>query len=477
MIKFSSLYYLNKIFYFSINGNIDFYHKTIFCQDSFCKLKMRIITVWLVIFFSFYSCLPVFAQENNSPVSGKELFMAGLYQQALEKLNQEFRNDPASAEINFYLGRAAFELGDYESALMAYERILINEPDNTRVQLETARCHMELQSYGEAREIFKKALAVNPPPAVQRNIKMLLSIIAAREKKHSFSGLLSVGLAYDDNVRVSPANRLISTIIGDVLLEGSGAEKESDAIYTTTLALNHTYALPDRRFSWITSGTIYNGFYQDEHDLDLNFFGLTTGLAWQGKKMIWKNQMTANHLELGYDRYMEEYGLESVLVIYPIPAVILSLGSRIANRDYFQNSDKDSLNSRFNLLTSITSGKHRLSLDMGLEYENSNEKMYQYDRFVLGMRYDYSLNNKMSGFFSLRNQDSKYQGREAMFAEKRHDDITYCTIGLARTLWSDPESGKNLTLQISHTYTDADSNLDLYCYRKNVTLSTLTYLF
>ena len=266
-------------------------------------------------------------------------------------------------------------------------------------------------------------------------------------------------------------------ILGDIMLSGKGAEKDSDVMYTTTMALNHSYRMPRKNFSWITSGTIYNGYYQDEHDLDINFLGLSSGLAWQGKKMIWKNQMLASHLELGYDRYLNEYGLESGLTLYPTPAVILALNGRIARRDYLQNSDKDSLNTRFDLLTSISSGNHRISLNLGLEYENSDERMYQYDRFVLGMRYDYIFSRRLSGFFSLRNQDSQYQGKEAMFAEKRHDDITYCSLGLARALWVDPAGGRSLSLEISHTYTDADSNIDLYQYRKNVTLSTLTFLF
>lgn len=440
-------------------------------------MKMRPI-IYLIILSSFFFSLSASAAENTNIVNGKELFKSGQYRKALAQLNQEFKNDPANPEINFYLGRAAFELGDYEAALMAYERILIMEPDNSRVQLEIARCHMEMQSYGEARRIFNKALAVNPPPPVQKNIKMLLAIIDAAEKNHSFSGLLSVGLSYDDNVRVSPATNLINTIIGDVILSGSGAEEEGDVIYTTTLALNHSYALPHhRQFSWISSGMLYNGFYQDEHDLDINFFGLTTGLAWQGKKMIWKNQVLANHLELGYDRYMEEYGFESALTMYTTPAVILSLGGRVAKRDYFQNSDKDSVNSRLNLLTGITSGRHRVSLDMGLEYENSDERIYKYDRFIIGMRYDYAFNSKMSGFFSLKSENSQYQGREALFIDKRQDDTTYCSIGLARTLWMDAASGNSLTLQITHTYTDADSNIDLYSYRKNVTLAALSFLF
>ncbi len=439
---------------------------------------MRLLTISLTIFFLSCSLLQA-ALQGNTPgfAKGKEFFKTGHYQEALEQLTREFHDDPANPEINFYLGRTAFELKDYEAALMAFERILIVEPGNIRVQLEIARCYLQLQSYGEARRIFEKALAVNPPPAVQKNIKMLLSIIDKAERKHSFSGLISVGLNYDDNVRVSPGTQVIDSIIGDIILTGSGAEEESDAIYTTTMALNHIYNLPARQFSWITSPTIYNAFYQDEHDLDINFFGLSTGLAWQGEEMIWKNQLLASHLDLGYDRYMEEYGLESDLIIFPTPAVILSLTGRISRRDYFQDSDKDSLNTQLSLLTSITSGRHRISLDMGLEYENSDGRVNQYNRFILGARYDYSFSSKLSAYFSLRNHNSKYQGRELMFADKRHDDISYCTIGLARTLWTDSSGGKSLTLQINHTYTDADSNIDLYSYKKNVTYATLTFLF
>lgn len=57
-------------------------------------------------------------------------------------------------------------------------------------------------------------LATNPPPAVRRNIDIYLAEIEESEKRDFYSGQISMGLDWDDNVYVAPANEVLETVIG-----------------------------------------------------------------------------------------------------------------------------------------------------------------------------------------------------------------------------------------------------------------------
>lgn len=178
-----------------------------------------------------------YATAQNATESfkkGKHFFDNDKYQEAYDHLFKAFQEAPGNPNINFYLGRAAFEKGDYEAAVMAFERILIMNPGVARAKLELARSFFNLKSYELARQHFIEVLETKPPDRVQKNIENFLAAIEAAEKRHIFSGFLSTGISWDNNVRVAPSNEKIRTIIGDVALTGSTATPLSDNIYTTT---------------------------------------------------------------------------------------------------------------------------------------------------------------------------------------------------------------------------------------------------
>ena len=154
---------------------------------------------------------------------GKQYFDAGSYKEAYDHFFKAFKMDPGNSDINFFIGRAAFEIGDYEAAVMAYERVLIAQPDVSRVKLEMARCYFHLKSFETAKQYFNQVLETKPPAKVRINIENFLAAIDAAKTRHVFSGVLSTGITWDDNVRVSPANDRISTIIGDITLIGESA--------------------------------------------------------------------------------------------------------------------------------------------------------------------------------------------------------------------------------------------------------------
>ncbi|MCK5232091.1 MAG: tetratricopeptide repeat protein [Desulfobulbaceae bacterium] len=429
------------------------------------------------IFMFFASTIYAGASPETDFSLGRRLFADGQYKEALSHFIKAFRDDPANPEINFYLGRSAFETGDFETAVMAFDRVLIMDPEAVRIKLEIARSYMELGSFQAAGQLFKEVLETDPPANVRSNIEQFLAIIAASQKRHFFSGTLTLTYGYDDNVKVSPIDRLVETVIGDVLLEEDTGTPQSDYVLSNIVMLNHAYRFLDTPYSLVTSVTNYNSFYGKEHGYDVNYFRLSSGFSWKGLTTVWSNSLFLNHLDLGYDRYLGSNGFESRLSLALSRYLSVMFDAKIENRAFFQTQQKDALNIRVGLTPVLSLGPNRFTASFSQEYENADADYYKYDRVSAMIRYDRVLPRDFSIFFSYRFQETNYDGRESLFDRTRGDDTHELSAGISKVLWKSSNGRKKITAQVGHTYTDSDSSIPLYTYRKNVTSTALAYSF
>lgn len=408
---------------------------------------------------------------------GRQYFDAGSFKEAHDHLFEAFKLAPGNPEINFLLGRAAFEMGDYESAVMAYERVLIAQPNLSRVKLEMARCFFHLKSYETAKQYFNEVLETKPPDIVRKNIENFLAAIDAAQTRHVFSGLVSTGITWDDNVRVSPADERISTIIGDVILTGESATPQDDRIYTTTALMNHVYRFENNRMLWKTTGLNYNGFYQFSDDLDQNYFNLITGPEMRLGKYILEVQGVLNQLYLSYDRYLGTCGLTTIASFAPKPSFLVNLGLLGQQKDFYQDEDRDAFNVGATGNAFWIFAPNRIGVGIAGESENADNDLYSYHRYRINLRYDRLFPCGFNAFAGYRYQKTEYDEEEPMFAKKRSDDLNEIIAGISKTLWRSDDSRKILTAFISFTYTDSDSNIDLYTYDKNVVITSLELRF
>ena len=408
---------------------------------------------------------------------GKQYFDAGSYKEAYDHFFKAFKMDPGNSDINFFLGRAAFEIGDYESAVMAYERVLIAQPDVSRVKLEMARCYFHLKSFETAKQYFNEVLETKPPDKVRINIENFLAAIDAAKTRHIFSGLLSTGVTWDDNVRVSPANDKISTIIGDITLIGDSATPQDDRIFTTTVLLDHVYKFENNRARWQTTGLNYNGFYQFADDLDQNYFNLTTGPEMRFGEYIIELQGVLNQLYLSYDRYLGTYGLATIVSYAPKPSILLNLGLVGQQKNFYQYESRDALNFGASSNAFFISAPNRFGIGIAGESENADNDLFSYNRYRINLRYDRIFPFGFNAFAGYRYQNTEYDEEEPMFAKKRSDDLNEIIAGISKTLWRSEDSRRILTAFISYTHTNSDSNIDLYTYEKDVLVTSLELRF
>jgi tetratricopeptide (TPR) repeat protein len=404
---------------------------------------------------------------------GKQLFLSGNYAEARTYFDKAFREDPANPDINFYLGRTAFELGDYETALMAYDRVLIMDPKATRVKLEIARCHLRLGFKEMAKQYFREVLATNPPEPVWKNIEKYLAAIEEGERRHFFTGTLTAGVNWDDNVYQSPVSDII---LGSLQLTGPTATPTSDQIYDTTAVINHVYIFEEQRLSWKTTFTNYNALYENQQDLDVYYFGLSTGPVWKTDKFMWSNSVTAKHIDVEHDRYQESLGFATALTL-PIERMLFNFGGRLEEKNNFTDGFRDATNYLLYFNPVLVVGANRLSANFYKEVEDAEAKVFGYDRIGWTLQYDRQLSEDISAFASIGMQKSDYKGPDPFFLVTRSDTIEDLRAGLAKLLWQSEDARRTLSAQLVYAYLDSESNIEIYTYRKNIITLSLTLGF
>ncbi|OGV72889.1 MAG: hypothetical protein A3K19_15080 [Lentisphaerae bacterium RIFOXYB12_FULL_65_16] len=410
--------------------------------------------------------------------AGKADFEKGAYADALGKLQDAFRLSPGDPGVNFYLGRAAFESGDFESAVMAFERILMNEPDNEAAKFQLACSYYQLGVLDLARGYFQEVLSAGTPVLIetQRSAQTFLDSIDRARRRHFFSGLLSLGAHYDSNVTVAPTSSTIN--LPNLPDQPVTVDDEvEDALLSTTAAVTHRYKFRDSIWSWKSSLLNYNAFYDDMHELDLNYITAATGPGIEIGNLAADLQVFGDYMDKGYDTYMRTGGVR-VSSFYAVNRyVYLAAGSSCAWKTYLQDPKRDAVNANVSAGPILAWGKNRLSLRGEIEAEDATdgpdyeEDEESYLKYSGSAEFERRFTERIGAFARARVQQFNYVARSAVFDQYRRDLLQDYTAGMNLRLTP------ALELELSHTFTHSGSTIELYRYQRNVTSLILSYRF
>ncbi|MDH3393004.1 MAG: tetratricopeptide repeat protein [Desulfobulbaceae bacterium] len=436
---------------------------------------MRCLLTFTILLSIIIPSLVMGQPTHNYFTDGKTQFTAGNYEEAYDLLEKAFLEDPTNLDISFLLGRAAYEKGDYEAALMAYERVLIMTPDANRVKLELARTNLKLGSREMAKHYFREVLATNPPQQVMDNINKLLDAIAAGEKNHFFNGIFTTSYNFDSNANGTPTDSILY-LFGSVPVT-LDQDKKRDQYYGEQAILNHIYRFQDTPYSWKTTATLYGNFYENQNTQDSTVVGISTGPVKQTEKYMWATNLSVASIETAYDRYMGSFGVSSTLTTPVNREMLLTFSGSLQNRKYYQDGDKDAMNLSLSAGATLMKGENRLTITGTREMEMASANFNRYHRMILNTRYDRTLPYDLSAFVGLRFQMTDYSEQIDIFGKPRNDNQIDSSIGISKLLWKASDGKYSLAGQLSHTHTDAESNISLYGYKKDVTSISMTLAF
>lgn len=439
--------------------------------------KLKFLAVVLIALHLFLTQAMAAEALPASYSLGKQYLDQNRFEDAYTELHKAFLLEPGHPDLNFQLGRAAFETGRFEESVMAYERVLMADPEASRVKLELARAYLQLGTKEVAKQYFKEVLATNPPEQVWKNIETFLANIDASEQKHFVNGTFTVGHAWDDNARSAPVSNLISASGFEFQLTGASAAPQSDQINNATLVLSHIYKNEEYPFMWKTAATSYNALYQSLHDLDVNYLGLATGPVFEKDNYVWDVQMLGSTIDVEHDRYQSTFGAASSVAYLFSTSFMGTFSVKAEEKNNYVDPDRDAFNLLFSLGSVLLAGPNRLSLVFSKEKETADNDLYSYDGFGWKLRYDRTLPYDFAVFAGLGFTMNDYDTMHPFFGVTRSDELQELTTGVSRLLWQDTTKNQALIMQLAHTYTNSDSNIDLYTYRKNVTELNLTVSF
>ncbi|WP_238384990.1 porin family protein [Hahella chejuensis] len=407
--------------------------------------------------------LPAFAQDSvkSSSITAtlKSLNATADYEQAYRLGSEQMENMEGDPEFDFYFGMAALQSGHYPEAQFMFERLTALYPDNDRFRLEYARTLFNLQQYGAAREQFLIVLAREPPPAVKDNIARFLAALDEREheRQRRWRGYIGLGGGYDSNINNATDERFV----GLFELPDSAQETESGyAALRTSFAYEHPVSQLNAAKMEFDSQHKHNF---ENSDFDLDSARLSASWKYSRSRRELEAGASYQHVLLDTEDYQrntgafmqwrEQWNAHLLTFFYAGVFIKDSFANPLLN-NYQPLTGLSLLVPRARLL-------HTLSVFAGTENPREQDAAsLAKDFYSLGYRLSYKLSPTLTPYLGYSGFFADYKAENPVFGEVRDDKSSQFNAGGEWKLTHE------LSALAELSYTDNQSNLDLYDYTR-----------
>jgi hypothetical protein len=373
----------------------------------------------------------------------------------------------------------AIEADRLRSARELLRGLLDDYPSLLRARLELARVHYLSAEYEAARREAEQVLA-DPelPPQVQVTVLAFLAQIEAdrqrRRQPGQWGGSLYAGLMYDTNVNFGPSRDIID--IGGIGFRPD--RREEDLALVVSPTLSHLYD-PQRRFSageytgaftWQSQAGAYYRAYADLDEFNLGVLTLRTGPVWTVPRR-WRAGVALQ----GDQVWLDDRRLAWFSTLNPSlgwnldPRTEISLDAVLTRRHY-QESDDRGRRGWYQAVTlaadrSVRDGRLALQAGLGYAWFDASDRRFAYrsPEVFAGAAISAWGNGTVYARAGWRGYD--FRGEEPLFLLSRDEDELRLVLGFEHRWDAGPLQG--WALQGSWLWTDNDSNVALYDYRRS----------
>jgi tetratricopeptide (TPR) repeat protein len=429
------------------------------------------------IIFIIVGCLSiayVFADNNAARLNKAMILLEdGKHQEAYSFLMKHHDENSEDAQEWFLLALSAKQLGKFSEAEKFCERVLAIDSGAQRVKLELADICYQKGDSEKAKQYLLEVKATHPPGKVGANIDKFLAVIDSPKSKnwHIYG---DAGWLYDSNVNSGPDTDTV-LMFGLPFHLSKDAKERSDHAFTARAGFNHVTPLNDN-IAWQGDYAVSTINYSSVNELDSLLFTASTGPAWRiNHKFTLSAPLVGEWVRYGYDDdyYSYSYGLAPQLRYKLSKKIALNLLATVSDKKYNNNSDKDLV--RYSAEPSISwqpDNKSYAKAAVVGGAENSGIDIFSNDLLGAKANYNRQLTERISGSVNASYFDTQYRGKEAAYDDERRDKSFRVGTRLVYNI-----KPINADVILSASYTNVDSNLELYEYDKIQTSVSLALSF
>lgn len=395
-------------------------------------------------------------------------------------------------EMLYREGMYLREKGDFYAAIEAFHSILSAQPNLHRVRLEMAVTYYRMMNYEEAR---RQAESVLQDPKIPESVRLSILAFLAQNKKdeeefyakrHVLEPSVSFGLLYDTNVNAGPTDDIIQ--VGDLTLTLTPDSLElNDWAAFLSAGLVHRYQFPglfqagDKigRFLWISQANAYRKQYFREEDYNLDVLSLSTGPSLLVLQSFRANIAgRVDYLRLG-DSELAWYLSLGPSISWQFANGELTWDGLLLKRDFTRDEDdgRDSAYTATGLYYGhlFNQGKFAIQIGGRLFKENADSRRFSNDgtEILAGANMATWPNGALYANAGMKNID--YDGKEPVFNKTRDEEEYRLEVGITHDFKETVLNGWRLTG--SFEYTDNQSNVSIYDYRRKVTMISMNRTF
>lgn len=363
----------------------------------------------------------------------------------------EEEGDP---EFDFFYGLAAMAAGQPERANFAFERLVVLYPGNDRIRFEYARSLYFVGRHADAERQFRIVLERKPADVAVSDIEPFLTQLATEHELATkrWSGFVAIGTGYDSNINSATGSRRTG------LFELPASAVETDSPYLsarTQAAYQWPYSQRNRAYVQLYSE---HKHHSENSDYDLDVLQLTGAWVHQRGAAQYQSGVQYQHTWLGGEGYQRSSGPFGQWTQLWSGHLSTSLYAGLFDKHSFRLEELNVLQPLFSAQLQLLAGSflHQFSLGGGTENPQADGGRHLAKDFRFAsyqVLWQAAVAQPFVGVSSFR---GRYKDADPAFGERRKDLAYQYSVGVNSLLAED------LSLTLETSYTDNDSNLDLY---------------
>lgn len=394
------------------------------------------------------------------------------------KMSKAFiKKHPEDIHANLILANSAFFLNNHHEAMAGYDRILMIEPDHIYSRIQMAKIFKQAgnKKLLEAELEYLSTLRLSGKQ--KKTIETLSQNSSAKtQPKRNYSGALSVGLFYDNNINADIGAKPFNVPAINLTLQG--AKKEKGLAHFQNLFFHaHATSKTDESLRLQGSFNLYNKDYfkKDYAANDLTFASLKVAPTYQIGGYALALPIRLEALLLDYTTHAKTFGI-GIEAKRLFDWGFLSTGLELKTNRYAKEKDRGKDSDETSIYIEARKSGKSYQLSTILNFDTAKEKEdlrsdVSYRGYGISVDYYQQIVTNLLGRVSFKAQRYNYKDFNNKFLNKREDALVRFGIGSTYSL------SEQSSISMGIDYLKRNSNQIVYGYDKLTYSTYYTYQF